>query len=184
MLVASYLFYGFWDYRFLFLVLLSTYIDFIGGLGVAGVRVPLRKMLRLTALLVGSALLLCTEIRYEILIRGLWHRSSTQIWSVLPQDWSHLLVPAVTLVLAWGYVAIQPWLFAQSPRYSATGVSGDQSHGQSWDSGIFQVLRFLHRKLSRPDGGHRLGQCQLTTVGDSAPRRDLVLHVSVDELRD
>ena len=33
LLVASYLFYGTWDYRFLFLILLSTIIDFIGGLG-------------------------------------------------------------------------------------------------------------------------------------------------------
>ena len=35
-LVASYVFYGFWDYRFLFLILLSTIIDFIGGLGCGG----------------------------------------------------------------------------------------------------------------------------------------------------
>ena len=40
LLVASYVFYGFWDYRFLFLILLTTVVDFIGGLGVAGVRLP------------------------------------------------------------------------------------------------------------------------------------------------
>ena len=38
LLVASYVFYGFWDYRFLFLILLTTIIDYIGGLGVAGAR--------------------------------------------------------------------------------------------------------------------------------------------------
>src|SRR5260370_7638151 len=40
LLVSSYVFYGFWDYRFLFLILISTAIDFIGGLGLAGARPP------------------------------------------------------------------------------------------------------------------------------------------------
>ncbi len=57
LLVASYVFYGCWDYRFLFLILLSTVIDFIGGLGVAGVRLSLVRLAALGALLVGSALL-------------------------------------------------------------------------------------------------------------------------------
>ena len=54
MLVASYVFYGAWDYRFLFLILLSTVIDFIGGLGVAGVELPARKRRNLGVLLIGG----------------------------------------------------------------------------------------------------------------------------------
>jgi len=113
LLVASYVFYGFWDYRFLFLVLISTYIDFIGGLGVAGVRVSLSKMLRLSALLVGSALLLCSEIDYPQLIVGLYRAEFTTALSTIPRNWTAYIVPAVTLVVSLAYTAFQPWLFAR-----------------------------------------------------------------------
>lgn len=45
----------------MFLVLISTVIDFIGGLGVAGVRLARAPLLRLGALLVGSSLVLCAD---------------------------------------------------------------------------------------------------------------------------
>src|SRR2546430_10101547 len=67
LLVASYVFYGFWDYRFLFLILISTAIDFIGGLGVAGVQLPRARPVRLAAPLVGSALILCSNVHYAAL---------------------------------------------------------------------------------------------------------------------
>ena len=63
LLVASYFFYGFWDYRFLFLILISTVVDFIGGLGVAGVRLPRARLLRLGALVLGAAFVLCVPWR-------------------------------------------------------------------------------------------------------------------------
>jgi alginate O-acetyltransferase complex protein AlgI len=59
LLAVSYLFYGAWDHRFLFLILLSTVIDYVGGLGVAGEALPRRARLGLGALLVSSALVLC-----------------------------------------------------------------------------------------------------------------------------
>src|ERR1039458_9067201 len=40
LLVASYVFYGFWDGRFLALLLTSTIIDFFCGLAIAGERRP------------------------------------------------------------------------------------------------------------------------------------------------
>jgi hypothetical protein len=39
MLVASYVFYGWWDWRFLFLIAFSTLVDYWAGL-----RIPARKM--------------------------------------------------------------------------------------------------------------------------------------------
>jgi alginate O-acetyltransferase complex protein AlgI len=56
LLVASYVFYGFWDYRFLLLIWVSTLIDFIGGLGVAGVPLPRGPVGRLASLLYGGLL--------------------------------------------------------------------------------------------------------------------------------
>jgi D-alanyl-lipoteichoic acid acyltransferase DltB (MBOAT superfamily) len=61
LLVASYFFYSFWDYRFLFLILISTVIDFVGGLGVGGVRLPQRRLWALGALVVGASVLLCSD---------------------------------------------------------------------------------------------------------------------------
>src|SRR5438067_11787348 len=78
LLVASYVFYGFWDYRFLYLILLSTIVDFIGGLGVAGTRLPAVPLRRLGALLVGSAILLCTGIRYGELGGAILRGSASQ----------------------------------------------------------------------------------------------------------
>ncbi len=40
LLVASYFFYGYWDYRFLGLIFLSTCIDFAAGLGLGTVQKP------------------------------------------------------------------------------------------------------------------------------------------------
>jgi hypothetical protein len=45
LLVASYFFYGWWDVRFLFLIVVSTAIDFICGLMIARGFVPLRERL-------------------------------------------------------------------------------------------------------------------------------------------
>src|SRR5256714_15457067 len=84
LLVASYFFYGFWDYRFLFLILISTVIDFIGGLGVAGVRLAPARLRNLGLLLIASAVLLCTPINYPGLTQGLLQGSSEQILNSLP----------------------------------------------------------------------------------------------------
>lgn len=92
LLVASYVFYGFWDYRFLFLILLSTVIDFIGGLGVAGVRLPRRQLLGLGGLVIGAALLLCSK--------GL-------------RDFS---IPIAVAVAVIAYGVALPWMYAARSR--------------------------------------------------------------------
>ena len=50
-LLASYVFYGWWDYRFLALIAFSTLVDFFVG---KGIRAVWRKGYRLFALLGGS----------------------------------------------------------------------------------------------------------------------------------
>src|SRR5712692_6484847 len=84
LLAASYVFYGFWDYRFLFLILISTVIDFIGGLGVAGIELPRRRRTRLFVVLIGSALLLCTNIRYPMLWHGVQAHDLGVVLGALP----------------------------------------------------------------------------------------------------
>src|SRR5438094_711922 len=59
LLGASYLFYGFWDYRFLFLLLLSTLIDYICGLQIAAASDPRRRRTFLVVSLASNLAILC-----------------------------------------------------------------------------------------------------------------------------
>ena len=49
---ASYLFYGWWDYRFLLLILFSTLVDYSVGLGLGKTEAPGRRKLLLWASIV------------------------------------------------------------------------------------------------------------------------------------
>jgi len=105
-LLASYVFYSWWDYRFLFLILISTVIDYIGGLGVAGVRLDRRKLGWLGALLVGSAFALTSGIGYGELARG-------HVATALPHKLEALLyVPLGTVAAVVAYGFALPRLYA------------------------------------------------------------------------
>jgi D-alanyl-lipoteichoic acid acyltransferase DltB (MBOAT superfamily) len=56
LILASYVFYGWWDIRFLFLILLSTVIDYTAALGIDAVRFGGRRLAALSALLAGGTL--------------------------------------------------------------------------------------------------------------------------------
>ncbi|HVU88618.1 MAG TPA: MBOAT family O-acyltransferase [Pirellulales bacterium] len=57
LLVASYVFYAWWDVRFLILLLLTSMIDFSAALGIYGVKLSGRELTRLSALLIVGAYL-------------------------------------------------------------------------------------------------------------------------------
>ncbi len=112
LLVASYVFYGFWDYRFLFLILISTVIDFIGGLGVAGVELPRPRRIRLFALLVGSALLLCTNVNYEAVQDAIRTFDPRLFLAALPHRLADFRVPFATAAVTFAYALALPRLYA------------------------------------------------------------------------
>jgi D-alanyl-lipoteichoic acid acyltransferase DltB (MBOAT superfamily) len=111
MLVASYAFYGCWDYRFLFLILLSTVVDYIGGLGVAGQRLPAARLRALGALLVASAFLLASGISYRALATALRAGDLGGAGAALPHTFGDLVVPLGTLVVVLAYGALLPVLY-------------------------------------------------------------------------
>ena len=86
LLVASYVFYGFWDYRFLFLILLTTVIDFIGGLGVAGHRLSRAHRIQLASLLCAAAILLTGNVHYGDLLSGVLAGDPAKVLGALPQS--------------------------------------------------------------------------------------------------
>ena len=111
LLVASYVFYGSWDYRFLFLILLTTVVDYIGGLGVVGARLSSGDRLRLAILLVAGAVLLTGNIEYEGLLAGLANGNTHAILAALPQGISEFQIPVATAAVIGGYMLILPRLY-------------------------------------------------------------------------
>jgi len=71
LLAASYLFYGSWDYRFLFLIIFSTALDYSCGLGITGERITLRRSFLFTLTLACSACLLCSSFDYRQIYESL-----------------------------------------------------------------------------------------------------------------
>jgi alginate O-acetyltransferase complex protein AlgI len=109
---SSYVFYAFWDYRFLFLILVSTAIDFIGGLGVAGIVLSRRRRAGVLALLVGSALVLCSNVHYGELWAGVSQWDPALVLAAMPRRLADFRVPIATAVLSLVYAAVLPRLYA------------------------------------------------------------------------
>src|SRR5438270_10289200 len=57
LLVAGYVFYGWWDVRFLFLIAFSTTVDFTIGFLLSGKELPLRQRWTASLFLIAAALL-------------------------------------------------------------------------------------------------------------------------------
>ena len=67
LLVASLYFYGSWDHRFLFLLFLSSLVDFLGGLGIVGEWPRVRKLAFLFLGTATAGFLLCAPIDWQAL---------------------------------------------------------------------------------------------------------------------
>lgn len=63
LLAASYLFYSFWDWRFLFLILFSTVVDYFCGLGISRSKIVTRRKL-LTGISIGVNLAILGFFKY------------------------------------------------------------------------------------------------------------------------
>ncbi|NDC62592.1 MAG: MBOAT family protein [Planctomycetia bacterium] len=116
LLVASYVFYGFWDYRFLFLVLVSTYIDFIGGLGVAGVTLPPRRRWGLFAIVAAAAVVLCGPFNLVHVGRDLLSGDVRAVLSAIPTAPGAYALPLGIVAALLAYQCLLPWLYGLPDR--------------------------------------------------------------------
>ena len=112
LLVASYIFYGFFDYRFLFLILLTTVVDYLGGLGVTGRQVPVRRRWALGLLVVGSALLLTTDIDYPALWDGLTGLDGDRLGDAVPDTIGDFGIALAVTLAATAYAVAYPRIYA------------------------------------------------------------------------
>ena len=84
LLAASFLFYGWWDVRFLYLFILTTTVDFYCALMIRHGQVPRRQRLIESAVLVASAFL-CVTVQWDAvaLVRNGLHVSAQVDWAGL-----------------------------------------------------------------------------------------------------
>jgi D-alanyl-lipoteichoic acid acyltransferase DltB (MBOAT superfamily) len=65
LLAAGLYFYGSWDHRFLFLLMFSSAVDYIGGLGIVGERPTRRNAIALGATMLSATVVLCAPIDWH-----------------------------------------------------------------------------------------------------------------------
>ena len=114
LLVASYVFYGAWDYRFLTLVLIATAIDYVGGLGVAGIRLSRRHLCMIAGWIVGGVTLLCSHIQYAQLAESIWQGNLAGAWNALPHTLADWYLPLGALIGCAAYIVLVHELYRLS----------------------------------------------------------------------
>lgn len=97
LLIASYIFYGWWDVHFLFLIVLSTVIDFYCGAMIDVGRLARSKRL-ITSLAVILAALCFDTLRWNAIQIQLPFTVSVQWGELLPTSWSGWLVLLTALI--------------------------------------------------------------------------------------
>jgi D-alanyl-lipoteichoic acid acyltransferase DltB (MBOAT superfamily) len=103
-LVASYVFYGWWDVRYLMLLVASSLVDYSASLGIEGVKLSRRRLWGMSALVCGAALVFL-GINWPALQRD---DSETSIASWFGPQWPGAMwAIAITLILA----AIGPFVY-------------------------------------------------------------------------
>ncbi|NLH15536.1 MAG: MBOAT family protein [Phycisphaerae bacterium] len=84
LLGASYLFYGWWDIRFLYLIVLSTLVDFWSSQCIGNLRIPVRERVKISLLALLSAFLFVTVQWNAISVTGSWiHPQVSVQWDQL-----------------------------------------------------------------------------------------------------
>jgi D-alanyl-lipoteichoic acid acyltransferase DltB (MBOAT superfamily) len=100
LLVAGYVFYGWWDVRFLFLIAFSTTVDFWIGLMLAEGRVPIRQRRIASTFLIGAAFaFLCID--WSGVYQGLFFGHGVQrVWASGGVAWLTLLGTVIFVAVA------------------------------------------------------------------------------------
>ena len=167
LLVASYIFYGWWDVRFLFLVVLSTTIDFWVGLMIDNGRLRVQQWLLPAVIFALSAVafLAVNPAAFGALVGG--HFGSTPVATGRVLGW--VLAGAAAFLSC---IALVFWIFAQMDeagrRFWCLMVSLTTQLGLL---GVFKYFNFFAESLA----------AAFTSIGiqSSALHLDIVLPVGV-----
>ena len=114
LLVASYVFYAWWDVRFLILLLLTSMIDYSAALGIYGVKLGRGELARQSGLLIGGAYL-TLGLNWPAVQRG--HTQITLAEFFHP-GWGHAWWAILAIA---GFAAVGPVIYTQYFRLSENG---------------------------------------------------------------
>lgn len=113
LIVASYLFYGWWDVRFLFLIAISTAVDFWTGLIIDEGQISLRKRIIVQTYVILAAFFFVT-VQWKAVLTpsGLWNIAWDETLSN-PLGWLTLLGTVVIALLS---NIVYPWLISREEK--------------------------------------------------------------------
>ncbi|WNZ26200.1 MBOAT family protein [Leptolyngbya sp. NK1-12] len=112
LLVASYIFYGWWDARFLFLILLTSTLDFCSALMIGQGQMSTRQRVVSTTALLAAALLFVT-VQWQAVQFSLTPFQLAVDWpNLLPSAWTGWLVWLGTLAAVLLANGLYPYLVA------------------------------------------------------------------------
>ncbi|HEY4308551.1 MAG TPA: MBOAT family O-acyltransferase [Pirellulales bacterium] len=114
LLVASYVFYAWWDVRFLILLLLTSMIDFSAALGIYGVQLSWRERIRLSVLLIVGAYL-TLGLNWPAVQGG---QTQLTVAEFFQPGWAH--APQAIAVIA-AFAVIGPMVYSLYFRLSENG---------------------------------------------------------------
>jgi D-alanyl-lipoteichoic acid acyltransferase DltB (MBOAT superfamily) len=193
MVVASYVFYGWWDWRFLSLILFSTLIDYLCGRGLASEENPLRRKLYLLASIVINLGFLgffkyynffldnfqtaFTFFGQDISLRGLniilpvgisFYTFQTLSYTI--DVYRRKLEPTSDFIAFAAYVSFFPQLVA-GPIERATNLLPQFYHNRIFDynqavDGMRQILWGLFKKIVIADNCARYANLIFNNSGD------------------
>lgn len=110
LLVASYVFYGWWDVRFLFLIVISTAVDYIAGLMIdRGYVTASQRLVVSSFLLIASLFFVAFQYDAVSMYRSGFSVSLDVDWPLLISDAMGWWVLAVTAAIVVAANVIYPW---------------------------------------------------------------------------
>lgn len=119
LLITSYIFYGWWDVRFLYLIVISTAIDYVCSIMIDKGSIALKRLIKVTIMFLG-ALVLCILVKWDAVVINIWQGIFTIDWNRLvclsPWDPWVLWISLSGLAVVWGIVYAARWLTEFSIR--------------------------------------------------------------------
>ena len=145
LLVAGYVFYGWWDVRFLFLIAFSTTVDFSIGLLMEETYMPARQRWTVSIFLVGAALFfLCPD--WSALTAGGRHIEMTTF--LTPQTMGLQVLAGTMIFMLLANVLIDRITYMPKEHRRKILILCSLIV-KSRLFGLLQVLQFLHRECRK-----------------------------------
>ncbi len=111
LLVASYVFYGWWDWRFLSLIIASTFLDYFIAIQLGKTDIPKKRKLLLAISLVGNLVMLGFFKYYNFFVSS-WIEAWSSVGISMEASTLNIILPVVFAVI---FVKVLLLIFCVAP---------------------------------------------------------------------